>query len=123
MATNPVTSIAGSETKKLNGNGSAALTRLVWWAIGIGAVVFIGGGSFFATGYLGAMNDRINELTAAKAERTERMSVLEGRIATLENTAASSLNQITKSLDKMELWQGQVIQDIAELKAALKVKP
>jgi hypothetical protein len=112
------------ETKKLaNGNGSAALTRLVWWAIGIGAVVVIGAGSFFAVSYLGSLNEQIKSLNATKDERGERISIIEGRIATLENTASSSLSQITRSLDKMELWQEQVRQDIAELKAAAKIKP
>jgi hypothetical protein len=114
---------AGSEASKLNGNGSAALTRLVWWAIGIGAIVVVGGGSFFATAYLMEMNDRVKANTAGRELRNERVNILEGRVATLENTAASSLGAIQRSLDKMETWQEQVRQDIAELKAAAKAKP
>jgi hypothetical protein len=61
--------------------------------------------------------------TAGRELRNERINVLEGRVATLENTGAASLAAIKESLTKMENWQDQVRQDIADLKAALRVKP
>src|SRR3989337_608193 len=87
-----------------NGNGSVALTRLVWWAIGIGAVIVIGGGAFFAPKYLGGMDERITANTTGREQRTAWINTLEGRIAALENTGAASLAAIKDSLAKMETW-------------------
>lgn len=103
-----------------NDNGNTGLTRLVWWAIGIGAIVVVGGGSFFATAYLMEMNDRVKANTAGHDLCNEQVNILEGRVSTLENTASASLAAITRSLEKMETWQEQVRQDIADLKAASK---
>jgi hypothetical protein len=72
----------GSEAKKLNGtNGSVASTR---WILGVGTIVIVGGGSFFATSYLQDIKDRLIKIEAKQ--------------------------------DKMQ-------EDIAELKAATKIKP
>jgi hypothetical protein len=112
---------ASVEARKLvNGNGSVALTRLVWWAIGIGAFIIVGAGAFFATATLQGMDTRIAANTAGRELRNERVNILEGRISTLENTSAASLQAIKDSLAKMEAWQDQVRQDIADLKAASK---
>jgi len=100
-----------------NDNGSVALTRLVWWAIGIGAIVVVGAGAFFAAMTIQGMKDDINGLSASKELHSERMSLLEGRISTLENTSSASVQAIKESLAKMETWQDQVRQDIADLKA------
>jgi hypothetical protein len=73
---------AGSEAKKLNGtNGSVASTR---WILGVGTIVIVGGGSFFATSYLQDIKDR---------------------------------------LIKIEAKQDRMQEDIAELRAATKIKP
>jgi hypothetical protein len=106
-----------------NGNGARSLTRLVWWAVGIGASLTIAAGGFFATSYMRGLERQINDHDAVMQVRSERINLLEGRIQTLENTSAASLGAITRSLDKMETWQTTVQQDIADIKAAMKVKP
>jgi K+-transporting ATPase A subunit len=112
-----VAASTGSNKKMTNGNGTVALTRLVWWAIGIGAAVVVGAGAFFSTSYLGNMQAQITAGDVSRELRMERVNTLEGRISTLENTSAASLQAIKESLAKMEVWQEQVRNDIAELKA------
>ena len=115
---------AGVEARTLvNRNGTAALTRLVWWAIGIGAVIVVGAGAFFATATLQGMESRISANTTAREIRSERVNILEGRVSAIENTSSQSLAEIRRSLEKMETWQEQVRQDLAELKATSNVKP
>jgi hypothetical protein len=108
------------EARKLEKNGTAALTRLVWWAVGIGAVLVVGGGSFFATTLISGMRDDITSLSAVKDLRTERMALLEGRIATLEQTGSTALTSIDRRLQNIERWQEEMRDTIAELKASRK---
>ena len=122
MADRRTVKVASSRTAKLQ-NGTAALSRLVWWAIGIGATLFIGGAAFFATAYLQSFDQRLSANAMSVDSRNEKLRDVETRVTALETMATSSLQEIKGSLGKMETWQIQVIQDLADLKAAVKTRP
>jgi hypothetical protein len=102
----------------INGNGQAATSKLVWWIIGVGGTLVLGGGAFFATSWLTDLKAQVVSNAQGRELRNERISAIEGRVNLLEQTGLQSLAAIKDSLAKMERWQEDVRKDIADLKLA-----
>jgi len=106
-----------------NRNGSAMLTKVVWSAIGVVAFLILGGAGFFATNSWADLKGAVAQNTQGRELRSERIALLEGRMSSLESANSTTLTDLKKSFEKLEDWKEQVRNDLAELKAAAKVRP
>jgi hypothetical protein len=67
-------SLKGSEAKKLNGtNGSVASMR---WLVGIGAVIVIGVGGFFATNTFTSIDRRLERIEGQQLDMMKSIAEL-----------------------------------------------
>jgi hypothetical protein len=102
------------------GSGTVTLNRIVWASISVVSIIILGGAGFFATNSWSDLKDGVAQNTQGRELRNERVALLEGRMAAIEGSNSMALQSLKTSVDRIESWQNEVRQDIADIKAALK---
>ena len=97
------------------------LTKILFAAIGFVSLCGMSLTAFLGSSAWSDLKKEVTVNTQGRELRTERIALLEGRMATIEQANNIGIRDLKSSFERMQLWQDQVREDLASLKAALKV--